>query len=68
VNLDRFREAKVPLEATQADERRVTDRTNNGGLGKVRESGIYKRCGTFVHANAQSSIQLTGNPEFFIKK
>ncbi len=54
VNLDRFRQPQVPLEATQANERRVADRTNDGGLGKVGESGICESGGKFGHGNAQS--------------
>ncbi len=74
VDLDRFGQTQVPLEATQPNERRVADRPNDGGLREVcefccrrqpRDSWSWER--PMVN-RADRDMSLTGNPEFFIKK
>jgi hypothetical protein len=71
VDLDRLGQTQVSLETTQANERRVADRSDDRGIREVREPGPYDSGGKVGHDSAHSSrlgIMVTGNPEFFIKK
>jgi hypothetical protein len=71
VNFDGLGQSQVPLETTQANQRRVADRTDNRRVREVREPGPYGSGGKIGHDSAHSTrpgITATRIPEFFIKK